>query len=348
MIPTDVMLRLLFSGAGASAYLVLALVLVRAEGSRTVRTVLLAACLVSAVGLVMDSPAGEALRRTAPALDLGLRIIAAGAPGSLWLAFVALFRDRKVLRRHALPALAPAAAAAPAYLVQGEAAWLFYWIWAAASAALTVHAIILIVTTAGSDLVESRRRLRLWIGGVSIFGCCVLLLFLITLVADVGRAPTAPWWRTTLRGLMALTAMAAAAIVLDPRRQLIPTARRLSLPVGSGDHLVDELTRLMAAESLWRQEGLTLAALAVRLRTPEYKLRQAINGQLGHRNFAEFVNGFRVDAAKALLADPQNKANVAEVAYAVGFGSLAPFNRVFKETTGLTPTQWRRGKLIEN
>jgi AraC-like DNA-binding protein len=36
------------------------------------------------------------------------------------------------------------------------------------------------------------------------------------------------------------------------------------------------------------------------------------------------------------------------VAYAVGFASLAPFNRAFKEITGVTPTQWRRDRLIES
>jgi AraC-like DNA-binding protein len=341
------MFRLLFAGAGASAYLVLALVAGRAEGSRTVRAALIAASLLSAVGLVMDSPAGDALRRTGSTLDVWLRILAAGAPGGLWLALIALFRDRKVLRSHLPLALTPLAAAAPAFLMEGDPAWLSFWIWTGTSAALVIHAIILIVRTARSDLVESRRRLRLWIGGVSVFGCCVLLLLLVTIVADAGRVDTSPWWRTTLRGLMAATAIAAAAIVLDPRRQLIPNARRGPTPVGSEDSLIEQLTRIMAAESLWREERLTLAGLAVRLRTPEYRLRQAINGRLGHRNFPEFVNGFRVDAAKALLADPENKANVAEVAYAVGFGSLAPFNRAFKETTGLTPTQWRRSKLIE-
>jgi AraC-like DNA-binding protein len=104
----------------------------------------------------------------------------------------------------------------------------------------------------------------------------------------------------------------------------------------------------MTADRLWRQEGLTLAKLASRLDSPEYKLRLLINGRLGHRNFTEFINGFRVEAAKALLADDHSRMNVAQVAYEVGFSSLAPFNRVFKEVTGVTPTQWRKGMLIKS
>jgi AraC-like DNA-binding protein len=138
------------------------------------------------------------------------------------------------------------------------------------------------------------------------------------------------------------------AIVLDPRRQLLPPERRPAPAAAPHDDLIRELEAAMSGEKLWRQEGLTLAALAARLDAPEYRLRQVINGQLGHRNFAEFVNGFRVEAAKALLMDPQERPNVAQVAYAVGFASLAPFNRAFKEITGVTPTQWRRDRLIES
>jgi AraC-like DNA-binding protein len=94
--------------------------------------------------------------------------------------------------------------------------------------------------------------------------------------------------------------------------------------------------------------GTYARALAARLQTPEYKLRLLINGRLGHRNFTEFVNGYRVEAAKALLVDRGTKRTVAEVAYDVGFSSLAPFNRAFKEVTGVTPTQWRRERLIES
>jgi AraC-like DNA-binding protein len=288
------------------------------------------------------------LHQTRPGLDLMLRILAAGVPGSLWLALTAVFRDRKVLRSHAVAAMVPMAAAAPAYLAEGAPALIFFWLWAVASIVLILHAIIVVMRTGSDDLVESRRRLRLWLGGVCIFGCAVLLLLLLTIAADVSRLSVPLWWSTTLRALMAVTAFAAVAMVLDPRRQLLPSERRAPPPPAAQDDLIRQLELAMTAEALWRQEGLTLSALAARLRTPEYRLRHVINVELGHRNFTQFVNGFRVEAAKALLADRQDKPNVAQVAYAVGFSSLAPFNRAFKEITGVTPTQWRRDMLIES
>ena len=348
MIDTTTMLRLVFGAAGASAHLVLALVVARAEGARAVRAALCAAASLSALGLIVDSPAGETLRQAQPALDLTLRILAAGVSGSLWLALTALFRDRQVSPRHALLSLAPTAAAALAYLLRGGPALVFFWVWAAVSIALIVHTIVVVVQTGQVDLVESRRRLRRWLVAVCICGCAVLLALLLTIAADVARLSVPSWWSTTLRALMAATAIAAVAIVLDPRRQLLPAEPRPAPAPGSHDALLADLHAAMTTEEAWRQEGLTLAALAARLGAPEYRLRLAINGELGHRNFTQYVNGFRVEAAKALLAHPQTRPNVAQVAYAVGFSSLAPFNRAFKEVTGVTPTQWRRDMLIES
>ena len=69
---------------------------------------------------------------------------------------------------------------------------------------------------------------------------------------------------------------------------------------------------------------------------------------LGFRNFAAFVNARRIDAAKARLADPtQARESVSTIAFDLGFGSLGPFNRAFKEVTGQTPTEWRRQRLAE-
>jgi AraC-like DNA-binding protein len=347
VIDSHTMLRLVFGAAGASAYLVLALVVMRAEGARAVRAAAFAAAVLSAIGFIVDSPLGASLHQSLPALDLSLRILAAGVPGALWLALVSLFRDRKARPRHVLLSLAPMAVAVPAYLLQAGPAVIVFWIWAAVSVGLILHAILVVVRTRHNDLVESRRRLRFVLSWVSIFGCAVLLMLLTTIAADVVGLSIAPWWTTALRGLMAATAIAGVPVFLDPRRQMIPPERKPPQAVEAHQALIGELEAAMITDEVWRQEGLTLAALASRLQTPEYRLRLVINGELGHRNFTEFVNGYRVEAAKGLLADPGSKPNIAQVAYGVGFASLAPFNRAFKEVTGVTPTQWRRDRLIE-
>jgi len=103
------------------------------------------------------------------------------------------------------------------------------------------------------------------------------------------------------------------------------------------------LDHVMTIERAYRREGLTIGALAVRLGIPEHRLRGLINDGLGHRNFNAFLNSYRIEEAKAALADPsQIDVPVLTIALDAGFQSLAPFNRAFKADTGLTPTEFRR------
>jgi AraC-like DNA-binding protein len=106
---------------------------------------------------------------------------------------------------------------------------------------------------------------------------------------------------------------------------------------------LNRLEHLMATGRAYRQEGLTIGLLAARLGMPEYRLRTLINDGLGHRNFNAFLNRYRIDEAKAALADlGQVEVPVLTIALDAGFQSLAPFNRAFKADTGLTPTEFRR------
>ncbi len=82
---------------------------------------------------------------------------------------------------------------------------------------------------------------------------------------------------------------------------------------------------------------------------PEYRLRRVINQQLGYRNFNAFINRWRLDEARAALADPARRAlPVLSIALEAGFQSIGPFNRAFKTSTGLTPTEFRKQKLIDS
>ncbi|MBI3699517.1 MAG: AraC family transcriptional regulator [Afipia sp.] len=112
---------------------------------------------------------------------------------------------------------------------------------------------------------------------------------------------------------------------------------------GTDRNLVDALDRLISGERIYRYEGVTIGMLAARLSVPEYKLRRLINQKLGHRNFNVFLNNYRIEEAKAALADPaQMEVPVTTIALDTGFQSLGPFNRAFKTGTGVTPTEYRR------
>lgn len=109
-----------------------------------------------------------------------------------------------------------------------------------------------------------------------------------------------------------------------------------------------DLARLndLAANATLLEQGLTITRLADIAKVPEHRLRRLINQHMGFRNFSDFLNHHRVEAAKNRLADAQERHTpVLTIAMELGYGSLGPFNRAFKERTGQTPTEFRRDFL---
>jgi AraC-like DNA-binding protein len=140
--------------------------------------------------------------------------------------------------------------------------------------------------------------------------------------------------------------------MLQPRPAVFGAPRRTEpapdLRAEAADRLlIEKLNAVMAAEA-WRREGLSIGDLAAEVQTPEHRLRRVINQKLGYRNFADFLNAHRIEAAKRRLADPVGaRTTVASIAFDLGYGSLGPFNRAFRAATGSTPTEWRRRAFAE-
>ena len=112
--------------------------------------------------------------------------------------------------------------------------------------------------------------------------------------------------------------------------------------------MTERLLAHMTAELPYRDEEMTIAKLASQLGVQEYRLRRHINGALGHRNFAAFLNGYRLVEVKSALADPTQKdVPIITIALDAGFGSLGPFNRAFREAEGMTPSEYRARLLAD-
>ncbi len=208
--------------------------------------------------------------------------------------------------------------------------------------AFVIHALLTLYVGARSDLVVSRLRLRyvvLWSVGTYM----LLKLLLDAFVEGSSAQAPAELLAGVVRSLLAFGLIAASLSVrpdiLRPPR-VDPEAPVLD------PRLAEALHRLVEETAIYREEGLTIGALAGRMAVHEYKVRQLINDQLGFRNFNAFLNHYRVREARRLLADPGTRhRNVAEVAYEVGYRSLAPFNKAFKDATGQTPTEFRSARL---
>lgn len=107
------------------------------------------------------------------------------------------------------------------------------------------------------------------------------------------------------------------------------------------EEYLQKLRHVVAREKPFLKSEITLPELAKHLAISPHHLSQIINEQL-RQNFFEFVNSHRIEEAKKLIIDPENKnVNIAEIAFEVGFNSLSVFNTAFKKHTGMTPSQFR-------
>lgn len=114
-------------------------------------------------------------------------------------------------------------------------------------------------------------------------------------------------------------------------------------PVQEDNQLRTKLEALIQEEKIYRKEGLTIRELAELMNEQEYRLRRLINGDLGFRNFNDFLNQHRVNEACEILSDPsQNRKTVLEIAYGLGYQSIGPFNKAFRELKNTTPTAFRK------
>jgi AraC-like DNA-binding protein len=340
-------LDLFVRGAAAGAMAAWTLAICRSAVSRQAKlsTILMGLSTIS--WLITES---GALRQAFGDLRL-LVAISYPVGGLFWLFMVTVFEDRPV--RPAM--LAPSALLLAGGLVMGATQRpLSDWFWIGFngfSGLLAVHVAYIILRGWGDDLVEGRRRLR-----AILMGLVSLFVMLQVVAGFIYRADPASPWRILSIGQiggsaqLALLVLASSILFLQARPAIFGASRRPE-PVAdargeAADRLLLAKLEAFMADGGWRREGLTIGAVAEALETPEHQLRRLINRRLGHRNFADFVNGHRVEAAKRRLADASEaRTTVAAIAFDLGYGSLGPFNRAFRAATGSTPTEWRRQAL---
>ncbi len=108
--------------------------------------------------------------------------------------------------------------------------------------------------------------------------------------------------------------------------------------------LEQQLMRLIENEKCYLEPTITLPELASKLNVGSRELSSLLNNQL-KISFFNFINDLRIEEAKKLLVERSSNKTVLEILYTVGFNNKSAFNRVFKEKTGVTPTEFRRKKI---
>ena len=280
-----------------------------------------------------------------------LHISGMAAPGLFWLFAASWFDDEFELRPvHYLAVVGLVASGSLTVyvgLAENWPRWTLAVFWPLPSLALTALGLAAALRGRGNDLVEARRRARLALALV--IGGLIVVIVAAELAAP-GWPPPTEWKLVNSAALMAMM-LSVSAVVFGWRDAALLAAperaeERALAPEADDGPLLARLAGEMTRERLYRQDGLTITAVAARLGVPEYRLRRAINRGLGARNFNAYLNGFRIGEARLALADPaQRDVPILTIALDAGFGSLAPFNRAFRAETGCTPTEYRAKSL---
>jgi AraC-like DNA-binding protein len=337
----------LLRGVAVGALCLTGISIWRSEISRSARLASLLACLSAAAWTLTEAePSSDALAHFLPLLFLAFPVA-----GFFWLFVAVVFEDR--------PLSAGIFASAALFEITGVTMTIapprfsdpLGFAFNVASGLLCLHAALLILRGWRDDLIEGRRRLRaLVIGFAAAFAIAEASLAPLQRLVPTRLATLLSIRQVGGAAILALIATAVGVLFLHARAPLFPVAKTAR---ADGDPRAEAADRLLLAAltrftdaGRWRGERLTIAGVARELETPEHRLRQLINKRLGHRNFADFLNSHRINAAKRRLADPaEARTTIAEIAFDLGYGSLSPFNRAFRHATGSTPTEWRRDAL---
>lgn len=209
------------------------------------------------------------------------------------------------------------------------------------SVALMCHLIYVTLKGRANDLLEQRRRARLYFVVIIVFVATIATfidpkIFQPHIIAyeTVWIASIWPGIIWTSYWLLGVNRNALAFGNREPKKTDLNQR---------DEDLLASLETIMLTEEAFKTPNLTIVTLAKKMTITQHRLRALINQTLGFQNFNSFVNSYRISAIKKAFND-SNKAHlpILTIALDYGFNSLSPFNRAFRESENMTPSEYRR------
>jgi AraC-like DNA-binding protein len=206
---------------------------------------------------------------------------------------------------------------------------------------LVLHVIYLALSRRREDLVEGRLRMRVP------FACLFAVIISAVIVTEIGFSDDVPGSVETLGSAVyfVLTVL-GTALSMRLRPELAALVELISpvepaLAEETENPIIAGIRQLMEADRFYANYDVTLDVMALQLKLPAYRLRPIINQQMGFKNFNQFLNSFRIaEASERLLSEQELP--ILTIALDTGFKSLSAFNKAFKDTHSMTPSEFRR------
>jgi len=315
---------------------------------RTHRTRCVAWLAASVAAFLLTSMPGAV--RIFGAFIYPLTALCSTHPVWFWICARLLFSDRATLRTSDVVCLGAMGIAGVLYQSQlpadssETAVRVLGLAFAASSLAFACLAPLTVYFGMAGDLDVRRRQLRQWFVPVVAFYLAAVVVTQAVVLFQGRSTPNV----LVLLNLVVIDVVAAVVLSSFVQLRVINWVAAVGTPSTVPlsrleQSVLDRLNQRFVAERLYARESLTIVELAGVLGTQEHVLRRVINHGLGFRNFNDFLHTHRLKEAAERLGDPQlRRIPVLTIALEVGYGSIGPFNRAFKERFGVTPTQYRR------
>jgi len=190
------------------------------------------------------------------------------------------------------------------------------------------------------------RNFTYWVVGIFTIQLVTFLLYNLGVITEIG---------TIYFGIQVLVLLSAIYLSFygiqqynyprdaNPSSEPVPVALPTEEPKSEENEIIfKQVTALFEGEQTYTDPKLRIGGIAEKLSIPTHKLSQAINKEFG-KPFYDLVASYRVASLKEKLEDPGNAAfTILALAMDAGFNSKASLNRIFKEHTGMTPSQYQK------
>ena len=127
--------------------------------------------------------------------------------------------------------------------------------------------------------------------------------------------------------------------VHNPNQIFFPSMSRMTTS-HSLSSIIHSVSQHMDQYTPYLDPNYSLPQLAQSLNISQHQLTQAFRTHR-HQNFRNFLNHYRLQRAKMLLASPASRQyTIDSISHEAGFASVATFYRLFKKHVGSTPSEY--------
>lgn len=119
-----------------------------------------------------------------------------------------------------------------------------------------------------------------------------------------------------------------------------------SLSIEEMESIFKRLKQLFEIEKIYLEPQLKIQDLSESINVTTHNISQTINSK-AQQSFYDFVNEYRAEHFKTLLANPENrKFTILALGIESGFNSKATLNRIFKKQVGVSPKEFQKAHFI--